>query len=141
MTSATEISHTLTSRRIAMLVAIAATGMVLSLGTRTPVYGWLYHVFPPMQGLRAAARFGNLFLLGMAVLSAFGMVALRSVGREIIFNKTPQALECRMRSPGKAIHRPNAAIQLAPSFRDVGLDRKTRQRSRRFPFAVRPRRL
>ena len=42
--------------------------MVLSLGARTPVYGWLYHVFPPMQGLRAAARFGNLFLLGMAVL-------------------------------------------------------------------------
>ena len=60
-----------------MLVAIAVTGMVLSLGTRTPVYGWLYHVFPPMQGLRAAARFGNLFLLGMAVLSAFGMAALR----------------------------------------------------------------
>jgi hypothetical protein len=77
MTSATEISHTLTRRRIAMLVAIAATGMVLSLGTRTPVYGWLYHVFPPMQGLRAAARFGNLFLLGMAVLSAFGMAAMR----------------------------------------------------------------
>ena len=77
MTSATEISHTLTSRRIAMLVAIAATGMVLSLGTRTPVYGWLYHIFPPMQGLRAAARFGNLFLLGMAVLGAFGMAAMR----------------------------------------------------------------
>ena len=74
---ATEISHTLTRRRVVMLVAIAVTGMVLSLGTRTPVYGWLYHVFPPMQGLRAAARFGNLFLLGMAVLSAFGMVALR----------------------------------------------------------------
>ena len=34
-----------------MLVAIAVTGVVLSLGTRTPVYGWLYQVFPPMQGL------------------------------------------------------------------------------------------
>ncbi len=75
--TATEISHTLTRRRVVMLVAIAVIGMVLSLGTRTPVYGWLYHVFPPMQGLRAAARFGNLFLLGMAVLSAFGMAALR----------------------------------------------------------------
>ena len=75
--AATEISHRLTRRRVVMLVAIAVTGMVLSLGTRTPVYGWLYHIFPPMQGLRAAARFGNLFLLGMAVLSAFGMAALR----------------------------------------------------------------
>ena len=70
-------SHALTRRRIVMLVAIAATGFVLSLGTRTPVYGWVYHVFPPMQGLRAAARFGNLFLLGMAVLAAFGLAGLR----------------------------------------------------------------
>jgi len=75
--TATQISHSLTRRRVVMLVAIAVIGMVLSLGTRTPVYGWLYHVFPPMQGLRAAARFGNLFLLGMAVLSAFGIAALR----------------------------------------------------------------
>jgi hypothetical protein len=64
-------------RRILMLVAIALTGFLLSLGTRTPVYGWVYHVFPPMQGLRAAARFGNLFLLGMAVLAAFGLAGLR----------------------------------------------------------------
>jgi hypothetical protein len=63
--------------RIVMLVAIAATGFVLSLGTRTPVYGWLYHVFPPMQGLRAAARFGNLFLLAIAALAGLGLAALR----------------------------------------------------------------
>jgi hypothetical protein len=62
--------------RIVMLIAIAATGFVLSLGTKTPIYGWLYHVFPPMQGLRAAARFGNLFLLGMAALAGFGLAAL-----------------------------------------------------------------
>ena len=60
-----------------MLVAIALTGVLLSLGTRTPVYGWVYQVFPPMQGLRAAARFGNLFLLAMAVLAAFGLAGLR----------------------------------------------------------------
>jgi len=59
--------------RIAMLVAIAAAGVVLSLGTATPVYGWLYAVFPPMQGLRAAARFGNLFLIGIAVLGGIGL--------------------------------------------------------------------
>jgi hypothetical protein len=30
-----------------------------------------------MQGLRAAARFGNLFLLGMAVLAGFGVARVR----------------------------------------------------------------
>jgi len=63
--------------RVIMLVAIATTGLILSLGTRTPVYGWLFHVFPPMHGLRAAARFGNLFLLGMAVLAGLGLASLR----------------------------------------------------------------
>lgn len=63
--------------RIVMLVVIAAIGLLLSLGTRTPVYGWLYTVFPPMQGLRAAARFGNLFLLGMALLAGLGLAWIR----------------------------------------------------------------
>jgi hypothetical protein len=69
-------------RRIGMLAAITTTGFVLSLGTHTPVYGLLYHVFPPMHGLRVAARFGNLFLLGMSGLAGFGLArvidALRS---------------------------------------------------------------
>jgi hypothetical protein len=63
--------------RLVMLIAIAATGFVLSLGTRTPVYGWLFHLFPPLQGLRAAARFGNLFLLGMAGLAGIGLAMAR----------------------------------------------------------------
>ncbi len=65
-------------RRVVMLAGIAATGLVLSLGTRTPVYGWVYAIFPPMQGLRAAARFGNLFLLGMAALAGIGLAWLRA---------------------------------------------------------------
>ena len=65
-------------RRVVMLLAIAVTGLVLSLGTRTPVYGWVYTIFPPMQGLRAAARFGNLFLLGMSALAGLGLAALRA---------------------------------------------------------------
>lgn len=64
--------------RVAMLCAIASVGFVLSLGTRTPVYGWAYAVFPPMHGLRAAARFGNLFLLGMAALAGLGAAAIRA---------------------------------------------------------------
>jgi hypothetical protein len=62
--------------RTLMLLAIGAVGAVLSLGTATPVYGWLFHVFPPMQGLRAAARFGNLFLLAMALLGGIGLAEL-----------------------------------------------------------------
>jgi hypothetical protein len=61
-----------------MLAAIAAAGVILSLGTRTPIYGWVFHLFPPMQGLRAAARFGNLFLLAMAALAGLGLASLRA---------------------------------------------------------------
>jgi hypothetical protein len=63
--------------RVVMLVAIGTVGVVLSLGTATPVYGWLFRVFPPMQGLRAAARFGNLFLLAVAVLGGMGLALLK----------------------------------------------------------------
>ena len=70
--------------RCVMLLGIGVTGVVLSLGTATPVYGWLFHVFPPMQGLRAAARFGNLFLLALALLGGLGLalwLARTSAGR------------------------------------------------------------
>jgi hypothetical protein len=66
-----------TRARVGMLVAIGVAGFVLSLGTATPVYGWLFAVFPPMQGLRAAARFGNLFLLAIAVLGGIGLTRVR----------------------------------------------------------------
>lgn len=71
-----EASFTITRQRVLMLAAIAIIGFVLSLGTRTPLYGWLYAVFPPMRGLRAAARFGNLFLLGMSALAGLGLATL-----------------------------------------------------------------
>ena len=64
-------------RRVLVIVGICLLGCVLSLGTRTPVYGWLYAVFPPLAGLRAAARFGVLFMLGSAVLAGIGLAALR----------------------------------------------------------------
>ena len=68
----------LTRNRVWTLVALAGTGLVLSLGTQTPLYGWLFHLFPPMQGLRAAARFGNLFLLGIAALAGIGLALVTS---------------------------------------------------------------
>ena len=75
-----DATSTLMRRRIVMLTAIAAVGLLLSLGTRTPVYGWVYAVFAPMQGLRAAARFGNLFLLGTAALAGLGLASVRARG-------------------------------------------------------------
>ena len=69
-----------TRRRIIMLIAIGGVGMVLSLGTHTPVYGWLYAIFPPLSSIRAAARFGNLFLLALALLAGMGAALLRSSG-------------------------------------------------------------
>ena len=65
------------SGRVLMLACIGVTGFVLSLGVKTPIYAWLYAVFPPAQGLRAAARFGNLFLLAMAILAGLGFAGLR----------------------------------------------------------------
>ncbi len=67
-------------RRITMLIAIGVVGIVLSLGTHTPVYGWLYAIFPPLSSIRAAARFGNLFLLAMALLAGLGAAVLRASG-------------------------------------------------------------
>ena len=63
--------------RVAMIFAIGLTGFVLSLGPKTPLYAWRYTVFPPMQGLRAAARFGGLFLLGIALLAGLGLASFR----------------------------------------------------------------
>lgn len=66
-----------TRRRMLAMTTLCVAGVVLSLGTRTPVYGWLYAVFPPLAGLRAASRFGVLFILGAAVLGGLGLAALR----------------------------------------------------------------
>jgi hypothetical protein len=63
--------------RVVMLIAIGGAGVILSLGTATPIYGWVFNVVPPMQGLRAAARFGNLFLLAVALLAGLGLALWR----------------------------------------------------------------
>lgn len=59
-----------TSRLARWAIALVVVGFVLSLGTATPVYQWVYAVFPPMQGIRAATRFGMLALAGIAILAA-----------------------------------------------------------------------
>ena len=60
-----------------MLIAIGAIGFIMSLGTFTPVYTWAYHLLPPIQGMRAASRFGYLVMVAVAALAGFGIAALR----------------------------------------------------------------
>ncbi len=64
------------STRRRMLVAIAAVGFVLSLGSSTPVYEWAFHL-PLMSGIRAAGRFGFLVLLAVSALAGLGLARLR----------------------------------------------------------------
>jgi hypothetical protein len=63
--------------RVRSVLAVGIVGFLLSLGAATPLYGWLYSVFPPMWGMRAASRFGNLTLLAVAVLAGWGLARLR----------------------------------------------------------------
>lgn len=63
-------------RRALTLAALAVVGVVLSLGPATPIYGVLYRLLVPLQGIRAASRFGFLFLIAIAFLAGFGVAAI-----------------------------------------------------------------
>ena len=62
-----------TRRRAVTLIVLGAAGLLLSLGPATPIYRWLYDVAAPLRGFRAAARFGMLFLLALAIAAAYGV--------------------------------------------------------------------
>jgi len=49
---------------------------VLSFGTNTPVYGLMLAALPPLQGLRAPARFAMLVMLVVGVLAAIGVARI-----------------------------------------------------------------
>ncbi len=59
-------------RRAITLVLLAAVGIWLSFGPTSALYDWLYGWFQPLRGLRAAARFGYLFLLAISLAAAYG---------------------------------------------------------------------
>ena len=59
-------------RRAIVLLAIAVIGVLLSFGPSTAIYQWLYSWMLPLRGLRAAARFGFLYLIAVALLAGFG---------------------------------------------------------------------
>src|SRR5262245_9983038 len=62
--------------RARMALAIGVFACIYSFGPATPVYVWLYHAFPLMTGIRGAARFGQFFLVAVALLAGFGLSAL-----------------------------------------------------------------
>ena len=65
-------------RRWFILGLLAVLGVGLSLGPATPVYRWLYEWVLPLRGLRAAARFGYLYLIAVAFAAAFGLAWISS---------------------------------------------------------------
>ena len=117
-----------TRRRALCLLAAVVAGLVLSLGPATPIYGALYRVFVPLQGLRAAARFGYLLLIADrgarrlrrrgdrappadrgALAMAFGIAALAAVTVEAWQGPVPRDAVCR-----------DAVDLRAASWRDAG---------------------
>ena len=67
----------LRDRRARMCLAVGIAGVALSFGANLPGYSVLYAVMPLLHGIRATARFGVLATCAVAVLSGFGVVALR----------------------------------------------------------------
>lgn len=64
-------------RRARMALGFGIFAFAFSFGPGFPLYGLLYRAFPLMQGIRGAARFGQFFLAAVAILAAFGLVALQ----------------------------------------------------------------
>ena len=63
--------------RARMAVAFGVAAFALSFGPAFPGYAVLYEFFPLMTGIRGASRFGQLWLVAIAMLAGFGWVRLR----------------------------------------------------------------
>ena len=63
--------------RARMAVAFGVAAFALSFGPALPGYAVLYEVFPLMTGIRGASRFGQLWLVAIAILAGFGWVWLK----------------------------------------------------------------
>jgi hypothetical protein len=59
-----------------MALAFGTLGFALSFGAALPGYAWLQEHIPLMQGMRAAARWGVLPLIAVAVLAGFTVAQL-----------------------------------------------------------------
>jgi hypothetical protein len=65
-----------TDRRARMALAFGVAGFALSFGASLPGYEWLQAHIPLFQGIRAAARWGFLFLIAIAILAGYGVAIL-----------------------------------------------------------------
>lgn len=59
-------------RRARMALGFGVVSFALSFGPAFPPYAFLYEVFPPLQAIRGAARFGQMALAAVAILAGFG---------------------------------------------------------------------
>ncbi len=66
-------------------VVLAVLALWASLGPRAGLYVWLADVVPFMSFLRAPARFGVLVLFGLAVVSGWGLAALGTKSRRLLW--------------------------------------------------------
>jgi hypothetical protein len=67
---------TWTDLRARMALAFGVSGFALSFGASLPGYEWLQTYIPLFQGIRAAARWGFLFLIAIAILAGYGVAML-----------------------------------------------------------------
>lgn len=65
-------------RRARMALAFGLAGFALSFGAALPGYVWMHEHVPLLQGIRAAARWGTLLLIAVAMLAAYGVAALQT---------------------------------------------------------------
>ena len=71
-----------TDRRARMALAFGVVGFALSFGASLPGYEWLQTHIPLFQGIRAAARWGLLFLIAVAILAGYGVAILEARWRQ-----------------------------------------------------------
>jgi hypothetical protein len=64
---------------------LTALALWASLGPRAGLYGWLAEVIPFMTFLRAPARFGVLVLFGLAAFAGWGLAALGTKPRRLLW--------------------------------------------------------
>jgi hypothetical protein len=62
--------------RLRMAIVIGLMGIALSFGPSLPGYNWLHAEIPLLAALRAAARWGWLALVAIAILAGYGVAAL-----------------------------------------------------------------
>jgi hypothetical protein len=59
-------------RRVRILGLLTGAGLLLALGSYTPLYGWMYRLLPGVSWLRTPARLWFFVTLGLAILAAYG---------------------------------------------------------------------